>query len=196
MTASGPVAARSPWHEPRIETSRLVLRPYVDGDAPAMVEYLGDFEVSRWLALVPHPYGPDHAAQFLETKRNPDPKQGHFGLAVETEGRFVGGTSLKGPGPTVMLGYWIGRPWWGRGLMTEAVGALLAHAFAPTAVGGMGLERIGSGVFEGNEASLAIQRRFGFTILGTSTVFSIARGAPTTHIDTLLTADRYRETIR
>ena len=73
--------------------------------------------------------------------------------------------------------------------MTEAVRAVLDHAFGP-----MGLERIGSGVFDGNAASLAIQTRFGFEILGRSEVFSIARGETITHIDTLLTRERYRET--
>lgn len=175
--------------EPRLATARLRLRSYAPTDADGMVAYLGDFEVSRWLALVPHPYGPDHAEAFLTRKlgerRDPD----HWGLAIEVDGAFAGGIGLTGGGNTRMLGYWLGRPFWGRGLMTEAVGAVIDHAFEV-----LQIPRIGSGVFEGNEASLAIQKRFGFEILGTSPVFSIARGATTTHIDTLLTAERYRKT--
>jgi RimJ/RimL family protein N-acetyltransferase len=184
-TGSGPGRGR----EPTLATDRVVLRPYRWADADGMVDYLGDYEVSRWLALVPHPYEAEHARAFLTRKLVPPVDPAHFGLGIETERQFVGGLSLQGTGRTRMLGYWLGRPWWGRGLMTEAVAALLAHAFGP-----MGLPRIGSGVFVGNEASLAIQRRFGFEILGQSQVFSVARGQTITHIDTLLTAERYRET--
>ncbi|MEJ1160254.1 GNAT family N-acetyltransferase [Prosthecomicrobium sp. N25] len=175
--------------EPRLETARLVLRPYGVADAGGMASYLADYEVSRWLALVPHPYLPRHAAEFLARKLGPEPDPAHFGLAIEIGGRFAGGLSLSGTGWSRMLGYWIGRPYWGQGYMTEAVAALLDHAFGP-----MSLDRIGSGVFVGNAASLAIQKRFGFEILGESQVFSVARNETITHIDTLLTRQRYRET--
>lgn len=177
--------------EPVLATPRLVLRPYRLGDRDGMIEMLGDFAVSSRLAMVPHPYGPSDADRFLAAKLAPDAEADHFGLAIECEGRFCGGISLRSLSRLPMLGYWLGQAWWGRGLMTEAVGAVLEHAFGP-----LGFQRIGSGVFEGNEASLAIQRRFGFAILGTSEVFSVALGRTTRHIDTLLTLQRHQETKR
>lgn len=191
MSRGRPGAAAIRPFEPVLATPRLRLRPYRLGDRDGMVAMLGDFEVSRRLALVPHPYAPEDADRFLAAKLAPDAEDDHFGLAIECDGQFCGGISLRSLSRMPMLGYWLGRSWWGRGLMTEAVGAMLDHAFGP-----LGCERIGSGVFEGNEASLAIQRRFGFEILGTSEVFSVALGRTTLHIDTLLTLRRHRETKR
>lgn len=180
------VAGRVP--EPRLATPRLLLRPYRAGDADALVEHLADFEVSRWLALVPHPYRAADAERFVARKLAPAPEDDHFGLAVELDGRLVGGLGVAGASTRPSLGYWLGRPFWGRGLMTEAVGALIGFLF-----GRIRLERLESGVFVGNEASLAIQRRLGFEFVGESPVFSVARGETVTHIDTLLTRRRYDE---
>jgi len=183
--ASGGIAAG-----PVLKTARLRLRPYGWDDAPAMTAFLADFEVARWLALVPHPYGPEHARSFLEKTLGggfPD----KLGLAIEVDGRLAGGIALAGLSALPMLGYWLGPPHWGRGLMTEAVAAVLAHGF-----GTLGLTRVGSGIFAGNEASLAIQRRAGFEVVGQSEVFSLARNTTVTHIDTRLTRRRWQETKR
>ena len=115
--ASGGIAAG-----PVLETARLRLRPYSWDDAPAMTAFLADFEVARWLALVPHPYGPEHARSFLEKTLGggfPD----KLGLAIEVDGRLAGGIALAGLSALPMLGYWLGPPHWGRGLMTEALAA-------------------------------------------------------------------------
>ncbi|MEX0860700.1 MAG: GNAT family N-acetyltransferase, partial [Cucumibacter sp.] len=80
------------------------------------------------------------------------------------------------------IGYYLGRPFWGRGLMTEAVRAALDWYFGETGAG-----RVGSGVFHFNAPSLAIQRKLGFVETGRSLVHCLARGKDIEQIDTELT---------
>ncbi len=88
-----------------------------------------------------------------------------------------------------MIGYWLGKPHWGRGIMTEAARAVVNWYFAST-----GAEVLYSGVFHFNAASLAIQHRLGFTETGRSTLLCLARNAELEHIDTILTRERFLET--
>ena len=84
------------------------------------------------------------------------------------------------------LGYWLGEPFWGRGLMTEAVRAVVAEFFRQP-----DNQMLVSGVFRGNNASLAIQRNLGFEVTGESSVMCVARAAMVEHIDTRLTRQCY-----
>ena len=62
----------------------------------------------------------------------------------------------RGPGEAE-LGYWVGVPFWGRGIATEAGKELIRHAFRD-----LGLTRIYCGYFEGNEKSKSVQKKCGF----------------------------------
>src|SRR6202043_3376382 len=82
-------------------------------------------------------------------------------LVIEEGATLVGGFAVRdhpadhlqrGPGPDV--GYWLGRAFWNRGLMTEAVRGVVARVFAATAE-----PAIYSGVFDGNAASLRVQEK-------------------------------------
>jgi acetyltransferase, GNAT family len=55
------------------------------------------------------------------------------------------------------LGYWIGRPFWGQGLIPEAAKALLRRAFTE-----LGMQRVWCGYYEGNEKSKRVQEKLGF----------------------------------
>ena len=63
------------------------------------------------------------------------------------------------------LGYWLGVPYWGQGIMTEAAGELLRHAFED-----LHLARIWCGYYEGNEKSKRVQEKLGFRYQWTSDV--------------------------
>jgi len=80
------------------------------------------------------------------------------------------------------LGYWIGRPYWGRGFGTEAVAELAERAFKMYPHG-----RIGAGVFRENTASLRVLRKLGFNAVGTKTVESRSRGAAVEAVDMQIT---------
>ena len=170
-----------------IRTERLILRPAEMTDAAAIAAGLGDFEVARWLARVPFPYDLEEAERFLNWEK----AQRHFGedrvFVIDQDG-FIGLVSLRGRGEAPILGYWLARACWGRGLMSEAVGAVIAETFADGAI-----SEIRSGVFDGNDRSLAIQLRFGFEILGRSRQHNLALQRDLDHIDTILTRARHAE---
>src|SRR5262249_46589004 len=101
---------------------------------------------------------------------------------------FIGqvGFHMGAHGP--VIGYWLGKPFWGRGIMTEAVIASLPWFFTVSEA-----ERGISGVFVFTVASLAIQTRLGFTRTGTSRLLCLARGAEVEHIDTEITRRAWME---
>jgi RimJ/RimL family protein N-acetyltransferase len=167
---------------PTLMTRHFVLRPAQLGDAQAIARYLNDFEVAGNLARVPFPYHLSDARAWLRTRRPGLPvEETNFAIELPDQG-FAGQVGFHhGPhGP--IIGYWLGRPFWGRGIMSEAVAASLDWFF-----GASPADAIYSGVFHFNAASLAIQHKLGFTQTGRSTLLCLARGAEVAHIDTKLT---------
>jgi RimJ/RimL family protein N-acetyltransferase len=175
---------QTPLSSARLATERIDLRPPSGADAPAIAAHLADPEVTRWLARVPYPYRLADAVSFVE--------QAHlsaiggsaatFALVPrDGDGTVVGIAVIHGLRSEPEFGYWLARSHWGRGLMGEAVPAVLA--FAREA---FRLPRIRSGAFVGNTASLAIQSRNGFVVTGTSHRLCLAEGRMKEHIDTVL----------
>jgi len=112
--------------EPVIETRRLRLRKPRRADAPRIAELANDFDVARMTCNLPHPYGREDALAYLAhvDSREPD---SHAAFVIEhpAEGPLgVLGFDARGPGRTE-LGYWLGKPYWGRGFATEAARAAL-----------------------------------------------------------------------
>ncbi len=165
-----------------LRTPRFILRPSQMSDAEAIARYLNNFEVSGNLARVPFPYHLADAQAWLRTRR-PDLPAEATNFAIDLPGQgLIGQVGFhQGPdGP--IIGYWLGQPFWGRGIMTEAVIASLDWFFDASSA-----PSVYSGVFHFNAASLAIQTKLGFTQTGRSTLLCLARGAEVEHIDTQLT---------
>jgi len=169
--------------EPRLKTRRLTLRLPAMADAERVAVLLNNFAVSGNLSRVPYPYHLSDAKAYLKL-RKPDAPPHETGFAIDLEGvGFIGqvGYHTDVHGHTV-LGYYLGQPFWGRGIMSEAVEVVLGWYFDVTDA-----DVIKSGVFHFNKPSLAIQRKFGFTETGTSKLLCLARGQDVRHIDTELT---------
>ncbi|WP_332685797.1 GNAT family N-acetyltransferase [Devosia sp.] len=165
-----------------LHTPRFILRPAQLGDAEPIARYLNDFEVAGNLARVPFPYHLSDAKAWLRTQRPSLPvEETNFAIELPDEG-LAGHVGFHRGAQGPIVGYWLGRPFWGRGLMTEAVTASLDWFFETTQA-----DAIYSGVFHFNAASLAIQLKLGFTQTGRSTLLCLARGAEVEHIDTKLT---------
>lgn len=165
-----------------LRTPRFLLRQPQLGDAEPIALYLNDFAVSGNLARVPFPYHLSDAKAWLRTRLpNLPVEDTSFSIELPGEG-FAGQVGFHhGPqGP--ILGYWLGQPFWGRGIMTEAVIASLDWFF-----GNSPAQVVYSGVFNFNAASLAIQAKLGFTETGRSSLLCLARGAEVEHIDTKMT---------
>lgn len=154
-------------------TRRLLLRPGFPEDAPALAAAIGDEAIVRNLASVPWPYRMRDAEAFLASPR--DPVLPSFLVFERTDGspRLVGSCGLgRRPSGAVELGYWIARPFWGRGLATEAGTALLDIART------LGFPSLEASHFTDNPASGRVLEKLGFEPIGIiAPRLSCARGA-------------------
>ena len=154
-----------------LQTSRLLLRPPTPGDAPAYALGVGDYEVARFLTPLPYPYSLAMAADWLRSAPSPTPERCLFIVELPGKG-LIGCVSLG-----TELGYWIARPHWNRGYVTEAVTALLHWRFAALPEGA-----VTCAAHHNNRASLAVQRRLGFVPIGRELRFSQALQHNVEHI--------------
>lgn len=147
---------------PRLQTGQLVLRPLVHDDLEHVTRIVGDYEVSKWLTHVPHPYTQQDALNFWD-KVN----QGQLGLiwAIEHAGQFCGVISI-GAG----LGYWICPTRWGQGLTTQAAKAAVAYHFETTDA-----QDLNSMYFVGNHGSARVLEKTGFSDDGPCQAFSLSQ---------------------
>jgi RimJ/RimL family protein N-acetyltransferase len=156
-------------------TERLLLRPGWAEDAPALARAIADEMIVRNLATAPWPYRLRDAEAFLAQPR--DPVLPSFLIFERTDGepRLAGSCGLgRRPSGAVELGYWIARPFWGRGIATEAATALIEIART------MGFTRLEGSHFLDNPASGRVLEKLGFEPLGiTAPRMSCARGTET-----------------
>jgi ribosomal-protein-alanine N-acetyltransferase len=114
-----------------IDCETCLLRPLVPGDAPALAEHANDREVSMNLRdAFPHPYALADAESYIASVMA-RPVQTSFGIVVDG---VVGGNISLHPGTDIErisaeLGYWLGRPFWGRGVISDAVQAVTRYGF-------------------------------------------------------------------
>lgn len=130
-----------------LKTARLTLRGLVPGDATFIARYIADPDVSGWLTSVPEPYQFADAEAFLAKMSG---KAGVWGICGP---ELMGVVTLR---PGLGLGYWLAKPHWRRGIMTEAVRAVLTHRFAQSDL------PVLSGHHPGNVASRRVLLSMGF----------------------------------
>ncbi|MTI17757.1 N-acetyltransferase [Rhodobacteraceae bacterium RKSG542] len=153
-----------------LETKRLTLRRMQVADCERMVQYLGDFEVSSKLARVPHPYPPEHAREIL-SKQDKIAAQGILAFTIDDGTGLVGGINARPFEDGHYVGYWLGKPYWGKGYMSEALAAVLHHLFVT-----LSTPKVRSTVFLENAASAGLLSKFGYELLGQSEDPCAARG--------------------
>jgi len=172
-----------------LRTARLTLRQPRPSDAGRTARLLNNFRVAGNLARVPYPYCEADALAWLRTWR-PDKPAGETGFTLDLAGEGLIGhcgyhlSDEHGP----VVGYWLGEPFWNRGFMSEALRAVVGWYFETTRE-----DAIASGVFSFNKASLAVQKKLGFTQTGESRMHCLARKQEVRHIDTQLTRARWAE---
>jgi len=168
---------------PSLVTQRLRLRFPIAADAPAVARHADDPGVARNTTGIPIPYTLDQAQAFLERARLGDPAREALFAVCLTGG---GGGSHGDEGAEVIgmlgfhanedgaieVGYWLGRPFWGFGYMTEALRGAMAWAGGP-----WGRRWVVSGHFDDNPASRRVLIKAGFLPTGEIRWrFSLARG--------------------
>jgi RimJ/RimL family protein N-acetyltransferase len=155
---------------PRLETRRLLMRAPQHRDARRIAELCAEFDIARMTTRMPHPYRLEHADQFLAGVAFKDPaREPIFLLEHEEEGpvgmlgfhRNPEDGSDFGPEIGPELGYWVGKPFWGRGFATEAAQAALDWARKA-----WNKRAIVAGHFPDNPASGRVLSKAGFLYTG------------------------------
>jgi [ribosomal protein S5]-alanine N-acetyltransferase len=147
---------KEPLH---IRTPGALLRPWKLADAPSLARHADNPRVSACMRdLFPSPYTIDDAHDFIAMATGPSP---NLFLAIEVQGEAAGGIGIhpledvyRG---TAEIGYWLAEPFWGKGIVTDAVRALIPVAFAHTDI-----IRIQAGIFSNNPASIRVLEKCGF----------------------------------
>jgi RimJ/RimL family protein N-acetyltransferase len=157
---------------PVLATARLVLRAPRRSDVKAIASFANDRRIAANTARIPHPYGIEDAEQFIAAV-NKREGEACFVIMLECAPIGVCSVDLREDGPEV--GYWLGVPYWGRGFATEAVRALIDHAF-----GDLEHETLISGARVNNPASRRVLEKCGFQWTGVrlSRIRAINSAAP------------------
>ena len=143
----------------RIACERSLLRPWRPSDRASLLRHVDDRVVARNLRRVPHPYTDADADGWLGVVATDPPPPGVW--AIEVDGEAVGAIGLERGSDieehSVEVGYWLGRAYWGRGIVTEALRAVTAAALAEPDIA-----RIFAPVFSWNPASMRVLEKAGY----------------------------------
>jgi ribosomal-protein-alanine N-acetyltransferase len=146
-----------------IRLQRAAVRLPVEADAESLARHADNRNI--WINLrdgFPHPYGVDHARAFIQTARASEPP---LRFVIDVEGQAGGAIGFM-PDADVgrvaaEIGYWLGEPFWGRGIMTEVLGAVTEYAIRTHR-----LTRVYATPFEWNQASFRVLEKAGYRLEG------------------------------
>lgn len=145
-----------------IETDRLILRPGRDSDADALFRYAADPDIGPIAGWEPHA----SVEESLKIIRTVFAAPEVYAVVLKTTGEPVGSCGIMSADSLhsaemkqgeAEIGYWIGKPYWGQGLIPEAVRALLRRCFEDLA-----LDAVWCGYYEGNIKSRRVCEKSGF----------------------------------
>ena len=144
-----------------LKTERLILRRWEDSDAESLFEYAADPDVGPIAGWPPH----QSIEESRDVIKNVFNGKEAYAICLKTDDRAIGAIELKLNGHTDLtdrddeceLGYWLGKPFWGQGIMPEAVKEILRHAFEK-----IGMTKVWAGYYEGNLKSKRVQEKSGF----------------------------------
>lgn len=143
----------------RIETPRLVLRAPIRGDVPDLVRLADNKAIAEKLSRLPHPYTRADGIGFVEIIAQ-QPTQRPY--AITLDGGLIGVVGFTFEvGQLPELGYWLGEPYWGRGIMSEAVKGLIEAAFATHL-----FPRVKARALTSNNGSQNVLTKAGFVRIG------------------------------
>ena len=113
---------------PVLETERLALRAPRLEDAKAVAQLANDRRIAENTARIPHPYSLVDAEKFIASVNRAD---GEIAFLITREKIVLGAVGIQMPErEPPEIGYWLGVKFWGHGYATEAVRAVIDHAFA------------------------------------------------------------------
>lgn len=175
-----------------LKTERLILRPWEEGDAPNLYEYAKDPAVGPIVGWPPH----KSVEESKEIIRTVFSGAEAYAVCLASDGKAIGAIELKLNGHTDMtdrddeceLGYWLGKPFWGQGLMPEAAKEIIRHGFED-----LGMRAIWCGYYDGNEKSKRVQEKCGFQYVRTTEGLDVPlMGEKRTGHASLLTREQWK----
>ena len=141
-----------------LQTKRLVLRPWSENDAEELYKYASVPEVGPPAGWPPHT-SVENSREIIRTVLSAPET---YSVCLKENGKPIGSVGLHRNDlaerdDEYELGYWIGKPFWGQGLIPEASRELLRYAFED-----LGMNRIWCGYYDGNDKSRRVQEKLGF----------------------------------
>jgi len=137
----------------------VILRELEEKDVVAIAALANNSKIAINLRdKFPQPYLIEDAKWFVNFAKN---ESSDHRFAIEYQGSFCGiiGLHIKEDvyRKNLELGYWLGEPFWGKGIVTKAIGLICGYGFQ-----NLDCNRIYAGVFEFNPASMKILEKNGF----------------------------------
>ena len=144
-----------------LKTERLILRRWAESDAESLFEYAKDPDVGPVAGWPAH----QSVDESLNVIRNVFRGKEAYAICLKTDEKAIGAIELKLNGRTDMtdrddeceLGYWLGKPYWGQGIMPEAVKAVIDYLFND-----LDLDFLTCGYYDFNAQSKRVQEKCGF----------------------------------
>ena len=175
-----------------IVTQRLILRPWLEEDAADLYAMAKDPRVGPAAGWLPHTSVENSREIIRSVLSVPET----YAVVPKLTGRVAGSVSIMRKGSAPMspteaeIGYWIGVPFWGNGLIPEAVRALLARCFTR-----LGVTGVWCGYFDGNEKSRRVQEKCAFVYHHTEENRVFSDGIARTEHFTYLSRERWERTL-
>jgi len=155
---------------PNVAGRSVALRPYLPTDPDRIVQACADERTAYWLSRMPQPYTRADAEEYVLRRREVAAEGSalHWAVADPATNELIANIALFDivPGHGAEIGFWTHPEARGRGVMTEACGLVVRHAFVPVEDGGLGLERVAVRASEGNSASRRVIEANGFVEVG------------------------------
>ena len=145
-----------------LETERLILRPWFESDAEELYKYASNPRVGPMAGWPVHT-SVENSREIIRTVLS---ELETYAVVLKETGKPIGSVGImfaKNSNCTITeteaeIGYWIGEPYWGRGLIPEAAEALLKRCFVK-----LNRTAVWCCYFDGNEKSKRVQEKCGFT---------------------------------
>ncbi|KGO01501.1 GNAT family N-acetyltransferase [Porphyromonas sp. COT-290 OH3588] len=147
-----------------LQTERLILRPWQESDAEALYRYAQNHSIGPAAGWPPHT-SIENSREIIKTVLS---APNTYAIVMKETEEAIGSIGIMTLRSEVYsanmandeceIGFWIGEPFWGQGLIPEAVNELLRHIFED-----LGQTAVWCGYFEGNTKSQRVQEKCGFT---------------------------------
>ncbi|MBI2542312.1 GNAT family N-acetyltransferase [Candidatus Woesearchaeota archaeon] len=155
-----------------LKSRKFILRPYRKGDESSLIRNINDRHVYRNTCSIPYPYTRKDALEFIKSNKLPDAGKKMINFAIDVGGEAIGGIGFREIKiHRAEIGYWLGRKYWNRGIMSEALRLATDFGFKK-----LRLRRVYAIVFCRNMASARILKKNNYKLEGVMKKYTLKDG--------------------